>query len=149
MISRDTNVWVSRKKRDGILSAYKAGADIVLLDDGHQNFSIEKNISVLVFDAELDLTNEQIFPMGNLRESLLSAIIRADFFICIGSPNSRKKFKETFPEHHKPKFIEGEFKPHIIPKLRNRKLVALGSPHKAHFNDLRPHLEHGAATKKC
>ena len=133
LISRHTNVWVSRKKRDGVLSAYEAGADIVLLDDGHQNFSIEKNISILVFDAELNLTNEQIFPMGNLRESLSSAIIRADFFICIGSPTSRKKFKTTFPEHHKPKFIEGEFKPNIIPKLRKRKLVAfcgIGRPEK-------------------
>ena len=133
LISRHTNVWVSRKKRDGILSAYEAGADIVLLDDGHQNFSIEKNISILVFDAEHNLTNEKIFPMGNLRESLSAAIIRADFFICIGSPTSRKKFKETFPKHHKPKFIEGEFRPNIIPKLRNRKLVAfcgIGRPEK-------------------
>ena len=133
LISRHTNVWVSRKKRDGVLSAYEAGADIVLLDDGHQNFSIEKNISILVFDAELNLTNEQIFPMGNLRESLSSAIIRADFFICIGSPASRKKFKETFLQYYKPKFIEGEFKPKIIPKLMNRKLVAfcgIGRPEK-------------------
>ena len=133
LISRHTNVWVSRKKRDGVLSAYEAGADIVLLDDGHQNFSIEKNISILVFDAELNLTNEQIFPMGNLRESFLSAIIRADFLICIGSPTSRKKFKEAFPKHQKLKFIEGEFEPNIIPKLRNRKLVAfcgIGRPEK-------------------
>ena len=133
LISRHTNVWVSRKKRDGVLSAYEAGADIVLLDDGHQNFSIEKNISILVFDAELNIKNEKIFPMGTLRESLLSAIIRADFFICIGSPTSRKKFRETFPEHQKPKFIEGEFIPNIIPKLRNRKLVAfcgIGRPEK-------------------
>ena len=122
-----------KKKRDGILSAYKAGADIVLLDDGHQNFSIKKNISILVFDAEHDLTNEQIFPMGNLRESLSAAIIRADFLICIGSPTSRKKFKATVPQHHKPKFIEGEFNPNITPKLRNRKLVAfcaIGRPEK-------------------
>ena len=34
LISRHAKVWVSRKKRDGILSAYEAGADIVLLDDG-------------------------------------------------------------------------------------------------------------------
>ena len=105
----------------------------MLLDDGHQNFSIEKNISILVFDAEHTLANEQIFPMGNLRESLSSAIIRADFFICIGSPASRKKFKKTFPEHYKSKFIEGEFKPNIIPKLRDRKLIAfcgIGRPEK-------------------
>ena len=124
LISRHAKVWVSRKKRNGIFSAYKAGADLVLLDDGHQNFSVEKNISILVFDAELSLTNERIFPMGNLRESLSSAITRADFFICIGNSSSREKFKKTFLKHNNSKLIEGEFKPNIIPKLKKRKLVA-------------------------
>ena len=133
LISRHSKVWVSRKKRDGIFSAYKAGADLVLLDDGHQNFSIEKNLSILVFDAERSLTNEKIFPMGNLRESPTSAINRADFLVCIGRSVSRKKFKETFLQHHSSKIIEGEFRPNIIAKLKNRKLVAfcgIGRPEK-------------------
>ena len=133
LISHHAKVWVSRKKRDGIFSAYKAGADLVLLDDGHQNFSIEKNISSLVFDAEHSLTNERIFPSGNLRESPSSAITRADFSLCIGSPASREKFKKTFLLHHNSKIIEGEFEPKIIPKLKDRKLVAfcgIGRPNK-------------------
>ena len=99
LISRYAKVWVSRKKKEGIFSAYKAGADLVLLDDGHQNFSIEKNISILVFDAGLSLKNERIFPIGNLRESPLSAITRADFLICIGGEAERKKFQKTFLQH--------------------------------------------------
>ena len=133
LISRHGKVWVSRKNRDGILSAYEAGADIVLLDDGHQNFSIDKNISILIFDAERNLKNERIFPVGNLRESPSSAITRADFLICIGSPAARKKFKKVFLSHHNSKIIEGEYKPKIIPKLKNRKLVAfcgIGRPEK-------------------
>ena len=133
LISRYAKVWVSRKKRDGIFSAYKAGADLVLLDDGHQNFSIEKNLSILVFDTERSLTNEKIFPMGTLRESPTSAINRADFLVCIGTSDSRKKFKETFLQHHSSKIIEGEFRPYIITKLKNRKLVAfcgIGRPEK-------------------
>ena len=133
LISRHAKVWVSRKKRNGIFSAYKVGADLVLLDDGHQNFSIKKNLSILVFDAERSLTSEQIFPIGNLRESPASAITRADFFICLGSSDSRKKFKKTFLQHHSSRIIEGEFKPNIIPKLKNRKLVAfcgIGRPEK-------------------
>ena len=133
LISRHAKVWVSRNKRDGIISAYKAGADLVLLDDGHQNFSIKKNVSILVIDVEHSLSNERIFPMGTLRESPASAITRADFFICIGRPVSRKKFKETFLQHHSSKIIEGEFEPNISPKLKNRKLVAfcgIGRPAK-------------------
>ena len=133
LISRYAKVWVSKKKKEGIVSAYEAGAELVLLDDGYQNFSVEKKISILVFDAELSLKNERIFPRGNLRETLLSALIRADFLICIGSPTSRKTFQENFLRHHDSKIIEGEFKPNNIAKLKKRKLVAfcgIGRPEK-------------------
>ncbi len=133
LVSRYAKVWVSRKKKEGIFSAYQAGADLVLLDDGYQNFSVEKNISILVFDAELSLKNERIFPRGNLRETLLSALIRADFLICIGSPTSRKKFQETFLQNHESKIVEGEIRPNIIAKLKKKKLVAfcgIGRPEK-------------------
>ena len=133
LISRYANVWVSRIKREGIFAAYKAGADLVLLDDGHQNFSIFKNMSILVLDAEHSLKNERIFPLGNLRESASSAINRADFLICIGKTDSRKKFKENFIKNHNSKIIEGEFKPDIVPELYKRKVVAfcgIGRPEK-------------------
>ena len=133
LISRYAKVWVSKKKKEGIVSAYEAGADLVLLDDGHQNFSIEKDISILVFDTEICLKKQRIFPMGGLRETPLSAIKRADIIICIGNSESRKKFQKTFLQHHDPRVIEGEFKPNIIPELKKRKLVAfcgIGRPEK-------------------
>ena len=43
LISKYAKVWVSKKKKEGILKAYRAGAELVLLDDGHQNFSITKS----------------------------------------------------------------------------------------------------------
>ena len=52
LISQHAKVWVSKKKKEGILEAYKAGAELVLLDDGHQNFSIAKDINILVFDIK-------------------------------------------------------------------------------------------------
>ena len=133
LISQYAKVWVSKKKKEGVLSAYKAGAEIVLLDDGYQNFSIEKDLNILVFDAEIDLKNEKVFPLGNLRESPSSAIARADFLICIGSPISRKNLQNTFIQNHNSKFIEGEFKPNVTPLLKKRKLVAfcgIGRPEK-------------------
>ena len=64
LISQHTKVWVSKKKKEGVLSAYKAGAEIVLLDDGYQNFSIAKNLNILVFDAETNIKNERVFLWG-------------------------------------------------------------------------------------
>ena len=115
------------------MAAHKAGAEIVLLDDGYQNFSIGKDLNILVFDAEIDLKNERVFPLGNLRESPSSAIARADFLICIGSPISRRNLQNTFIQNHNSKIIEGEFKPNVTPLLKKRKLVAfcgIGRPEK-------------------
>ena len=133
LISQYANVWVSKKKKEGVLAAYKAGAEIVLLDDGYQNFSIGKDLNILVFDAEIDLKNERVFPLGNLRESPSSAIARADFLICIGSPISRRNLQNNFIQHHNSKIIEGKFKPNVTPLLKKRKLVAfcgIGRPEK-------------------
>ena len=96
LISKHTKVWVSKKKKEGVLSAYKAGAEIVLLDDGYQNFSIAKNLNILVFDAETNIKNERVFPLGNLRESPSSAIARADFFNLFRQSNFKKNFSANF-----------------------------------------------------
>ena len=133
LISQHAKVWVSKNKKEGILEAYKAGAELVLLDDGYQNFSIEKNINILVFDAEVSLKNENIFPKGNLRESPQPAIDRADFLISIGSSVSNKNLKESFFQNHVHKVIEGKIEPIIIPKFKKRKLIAfcgIGRPEK-------------------
>ena len=133
LISQYANVWVSKKKKEGVLSAHKAGAEIVLLDDGYQNFSIGKDLNILVFDAEIDLKNERVFPLGNLRESPSSAIARADFLICIGSPISRRNLQNNFIQHHNSKIIEGKFKPNVTPLLKKRKVIAfcgIGRPEK-------------------
>ena len=133
LLSQHAKVWVSKKKKEGILEAYKAGAELVLLDDGHQNFSIAKDLNILVFDSEANLNNENIFPLGNLRESPRPAIDRADLLISIGDSVSNKNLKETIFKNYNQKTIEGEFVPKIIPKLKKRKLVAfcgIGRPDK-------------------
>ena len=133
LISKYAKVWVSKKKKEGILKAYRAGAELVLLDDGHQNFSISKDINILVLDAEVNLATEKIFPVGNLREHPKSAISRADFLISIGSADSNKNLVEPFFHNYNDQIIEGKFVPYIIPKLRKKKLVAfcgIGRPEK-------------------
>ena len=133
LISQHAKVWVSKKKKEGILEAYKAGAELVLLDDGYQNFSITKDVNILVFDSEINLKNENIFPLGNLRESFRPAVDRADFLISIGNSVSRKNLRETIFQNYNQKIIDGKFVPNIIPKLKKQKLVAfcgIGRPEK-------------------
>ncbi|MBI4655447.1 MAG: tetraacyldisaccharide 4'-kinase [Elusimicrobia bacterium] len=43
-------------------------SDVLLLDDGFQNFSIKKDLKIILINAGMPFENEKLLPMGNLRE---------------------------------------------------------------------------------
>ena len=65
------------------------GNDVVILDDGFQDFSIKPNFSILCFNSKQLIGNGFLIPSGPLRERL-SAISRADCIVINGN-----KTKET------------------------------------------------------
>ncbi|MCP4704792.1 MAG: tetraacyldisaccharide 4'-kinase, partial [candidate division Zixibacteria bacterium] len=54
--------------------------DIIIIDDGFQHQKLYRSLNILLIDANHDLRNESIFPLGRLRENL-SAGIRADLIL--------------------------------------------------------------------
>lgn len=46
--------------------------DVWILDDGYQHLQISRDVNLLLFDYETDLTDERCLPHGYLRESLRS-----------------------------------------------------------------------------
>jgi tetraacyldisaccharide 4'-kinase len=76
--------WVGRDRAAAARAAIAAGADLLLLDDGFQNPGLDKTLSLLVIDAAYGLGNGRIIPAGPLRESLASALCRADAVVLIG-----------------------------------------------------------------
>ena len=61
------------------------------MDDGLQNPSIKKDISIYVFDEGLGFGNGFLLPAGPLRETK-KHILNADAIIVIRNKNPRKKF---------------------------------------------------------
>ena len=96
LLSNYAPTWVSKKKVLGVKAAIQAGADIIILDDGFQNMSVHKDLSIVIADASLGFGNEHIIPAGPLREKFSSGIKRADILISIGSNKSQKKFSKKY-----------------------------------------------------
>lgn len=78
---------VARDRRAGAQMADKAQADVIVMDDGHQNFAVTKDLSFVVIDAQTGLGNGYILPAGPLRESAAQGLARADAVVLSGDGN--------------------------------------------------------------
>jgi tetraacyldisaccharide 4'-kinase len=76
--------FVSRDRSAGASAAKALGAKLLIMDDGHQNFSLRKTISLLVVDAQRGLGNGRLIPAGPLREAPRRGLARADALVLMG-----------------------------------------------------------------
>lgn len=85
LLARHAPTWVARDRVAGAKAAVSAGAELVVLDDGFQNPSLHKDLSILVVDGGYGFGNRRVMPAGPLREDLEAAISRADAVAIIGT----------------------------------------------------------------
>jgi tetraacyldisaccharide 4'-kinase len=82
----DGPAWIARDRVAGALAAAQAGAQAILMDDGFQNPSLAKDVSLVVVDPAFGIGNGQVFPAGPLRERLSDGLGRADAIVLMHNP---------------------------------------------------------------
>jgi tetraacyldisaccharide 4'-kinase len=119
-------VIISANRAAGAKLAEAKGVDVVLMDDGHQNFSLAKDLSLVVVDSGQGFGNGRILPAGPLREPVEQGLARADAIVITGEDNF------TLPTFAGP-VLRARLVPVDVLQLQNRRVLAfagIGQPEK-------------------
>ncbi|MDC0149276.1 tetraacyldisaccharide 4'-kinase [Rhodospirillales bacterium] len=84
LLARTAPTWVGARRADVAKHATEDGASVLIMDDGFQNPSLAKDLSLLVVDAEYGFGNGRVCPAGPLREPIKNAASRAHAVISLG-----------------------------------------------------------------
>ena len=122
-------IYESKKRINALNDAIHNNADVAILDDGFQDFSIKKDLSIICFNENQWIGNGLTIPSGPLREEL-SALNRANLVIINGKKNINIENK-IFEKNKKIKIFYIKYKPQNIEEIINKKAVAfagIGDP---------------------
>jgi tetraacyldisaccharide 4'-kinase len=126
LLARKAPTVVARDRREGALLAAERGADVIVMDDGHQNFALYKDLSLVVVDGEHGFGNGRVLPAGPLREPAVQGLARADAVIVTGDGNP------VLPAFDKP-VLRAHVTPAATSEWKGAKVVAfagIGRPEK-------------------
>ncbi|MDC0937643.1 tetraacyldisaccharide 4'-kinase [Pelagibacteraceae bacterium] len=123
------NLILNKNRSEAIYDAQKNDFDIAILDDGFQDYKVQKNLNIICFNQNQLVGNGLIFPSGPLREKL-STLKNAQVVIING--NKDQNFEEKiFNINKNIKIFYSKYKPINIDEFKNKKLLAvagIGNP---------------------
>ncbi len=129
LIKKYSKILISEKRSDAINKAIEKKFGLVIMDDGYQDFEIQKKLNILCFNGVQKLGNGLTIPSGPLRENLQSLkdcqIIMINGKKDLGFEEKLKKFNSKL------KFFYFSYSLKNPNEFTNRKLICfagIGNP---------------------
>ena len=97
LLSKVAPTWIGSDRNNSSKLAKKEGADCLIMDDGFQNPTIQKDFSIIVFNAAQEFGNKRVMPSGPLRESINRGLSRTNLVIVVGEIS--KELKHIIPKN--------------------------------------------------
>ena len=122
-------IYQNKKRIEAIKKAIQNNVDIAILDDGFQDFSINKNLSIVCFNEKQWIGNGLTIPSGPLREDL-SSLKRANCVLINGKKNIDIENK-IYSKNREIKIYYAKYKPTNISEFKNKEVIAfagIGNP---------------------
>ena len=122
-------VYQNKKRTEAIRDAISNKVNIAILDDGFQDYSINKDLSIICFNEKKWVGNGLVIPAGPLRESL-SSLKRAHIVVINGNKNDIIENK-ILKQNKNIKIYYFNFVPKNIEFLKNKNITAfagIGNP---------------------
>ena len=122
-------VFQNKKRIEAVEEAVRNNTNVAILDDGFQDFSIYKNLSIVCFNNKQWIGNGLTIPSGPLRENL-SSLKRANCVVINGEKNADIE-KKIFSKNSEIKIFYVKYSAKNINEFKNKKVIAfagIGNP---------------------
>ena len=97
LLSEIAPTWIGLDRNKSFQLAKENGADCIVMDDGFQNPTLQKDFSIVVINGDQGFGNKRIIPSGPLRESINRGLSRTNLVITIGDISA--SVKDKIPKH--------------------------------------------------
>lgn len=134
LLTRLAPTIVARDRVAGAKFAQFAGASVVVMDDGLQNATLEKDLAVVLLDGRRGIGNGHIIPAGPLRAPLGIQLDHAQVLLVVGPPDGAAKVLDR-AERRGVAILHARLEPDrsVIAAIGRRKVLAfagIGDPEK-------------------